>query len=127
MPASVHWDAEPDRPGVTDLHDRSFEPVFRREALAYIRAHPLAMLMRIPGRLAVSLEPDLRVHPVNTFGGMLKLFGFVVVPLWFAIWLWLPHEQNSAARMLMALLNSDLRVDCQCATLPRPAGDRLPC
>lgn len=101
--ASVHWDTEPDRPGVSDLRDRSFEPFFRHEALAYIRAHPLAMLLRIPWRLAVFLEPDLRVHPANTFGGVLKLFGFLMVPLWFAVWLWHPGEEDPAARALVAL------------------------
>jgi len=103
MPASVHWDTEPDRPGTPDLRDRSFEPIFRRDALAWIRAHPFAMLIRIPWRLAVFLEPDLRVHPANTFGGVLKLLGFIVVPLWFGVWLWLPRTENSPARTLVAL------------------------
>jgi hypothetical protein len=81
--AGVDWDADPDRPGVTDLRNANLRSRYTGWALEYLRAHPAALLELPLMRALMFLRPELRVHTPNTMGGKLKILLALILPAWF--------------------------------------------
>jgi len=101
--AIVDWDIDPNQPGANDPRDRQYERMYQHEALHYIRTHPAQTLERVVWRGGIFLMPDLQVHPAKTFGGILKLIGFAMMPLWLLGRVLLPKQMGAAGVIVPAV------------------------
>jgi len=95
------WGRDPDTPGIVDVRDRRFGPVYLRLAGRFIREHPGTMVKLTGMKLVAMMQPDLKQHPLGSLGGWFKVLATLALPLWLVGMMVLPHPGPPATKWLV--------------------------
>jgi hypothetical protein len=101
--ADVNWSRQPNAPGVNDLRDSQFKPLYIQWTRQYMIGHPGEMVKLSGLKLLNLLRPNLQVHSAHSAGGLVKIAEAFAVPLWIIGIVLLPHPGPRSARLLVLL------------------------
>lgn len=102
--AGIDWHREPDTPGVNDVRDAQFRPLYSRWAWEYVRTHKWMMAKLSWMKLVNMMSPDLRRHRLRSAAGLMKVFACLAIPLWAVGMLALRHPGPTEAKVLIIAL-----------------------
>ena len=76
---------------------------YKRLAVQFIREHPGTAVWLTWVKFRNMMRPDFQVHPAKSFGGLLKIFAALAVPLWVLGMLLLPHSGPPRVKYILVL------------------------
>jgi hypothetical protein len=99
--ADVRWKRPPDQPGINDLRDTKYRPLYEHLAKQFMREHPGTMVRLTWLKFISMMRPDLSHHRALSAGGFPKILAAFAIPLWFLSMLTIDHPGPRGAKLLI--------------------------